>query len=282
MTHAVRPVVFGFARIGSASARRRTTIAVLAALASILPARSAGAQEEAKPEDVLIGGSAQQRYLLHGPGVDAQPPRDGWRLLVVMPGGDGSAEFAPFVGRIRENALDGDWLIAQMVAPKWSAEQTIVWPTRRLPSPGMEIGCEELFAAVVKDVAAKHELDPRYLFTLAWSSSGMLAYGLGLDPGSGVTGSFVAMSVYKPDGLPSLKGAKGQRFYILHSPDDRVCPVRMAEQARDELGEADAVVEYATYAGGHGWQGDVYGNLRTGLAWLETKAEKAKLRKRPR
>jgi len=280
MTQAHRAVEVGVGGIGTTSARRRTTIALLVALASILPTRAASAQDEPKPEDVLIGGDAQQRYLLHGPGADAKPPRDGWRLLIVLPGGDGSAEFAPFVGRIRENALDGDWLIAQIVAPKWSEDQTIVWPTRRSPTPGMEFGCEELFAAVVKDVAAKRELDPRYLFTLAWSSSGMLAYGLGLDPESGVTGSFVAMSVYKPDELPSLKRAKGERFYILHSPDDRVCPLRMAEQARDELGEAGAIVEYATYAGGHGWQGDVYGNLRTGLAWLEKQAEKAKLRKR--
>jgi poly(3-hydroxybutyrate) depolymerase len=282
MTQAHRTFSIECARYAEARVKRRTRFAVLVAFASLLPLRAAHAQDELKPEDVLVGGDAHQRYLLHGPAADAKPPRDGWRLLVVMPGGNGSAEFAPFVGRIRENALDGDWLIAQVVAPKWSEDQTIVWPTQRNPTPGMEFGCEELFAAVVKDVAAKRELDPRYLFTLSWSSSGMLAYGLALDPERGVTGSFVAMSVYKPDELPSLKKAKGERFYILHSPDDKVCPPRMAEQARDELDEAGAIVEYATYAGGHGWQGDVYGNLRTGLAWLEKQAEKAKLRKRPK
>jgi predicted esterase len=279
MAHALGLGTLEIVWCGAARTPLRAALALLAALAAVLPAR---AQEEPKPEDVLVGGHAQQRYLLHGPGADAKAPSGGWRLLVVLPGGDGSAEFAPFVGRIRENSLGGDWLIAQIVAPKWSAEQVIVWPTRRSPSAGMEFGCEELFAAVVKDVAAKRELDPRYLFTLSWSSSGMLAYGLGLEPEYGVTGSFVAMSVYKPDGLPSLKGAKGQRFYILHSPEDRICPPPMAEQARDELERADAIVEYATYAGGHGWHGDPFGNLRRGLSWLEKQAEKAKLRKRPK
>jgi predicted esterase len=282
MATAFRSIASASARYAIACARLHRVLGLLVALAALLPAGAQDAKAGPEPQDVLVGGDAQQRYLLHGPGADAQAPRDGWRLLVVMPGGDGSAEFAPFVGRIRENALGADWLIAQIVAPKWSAEQTIVWPTRRMPAEGMERSSEELFAAVVRDVAAKRELDPRYLFTLAWSSSGMLAYGLGLDPESGVTGSFVAMSVYRPDDLPSLKAAKGERFYILHSPEDQVCPPRMAEQARDELVEAKAVVEYATYAGGHGWHGDAFGNLRRGLAWLESQAEQAKPRKRAR
>ena len=63
-----------------------------------------------------------------------------------------------------------------------------------------------------------------------------------------MTGTFVAMSVFKPDLLPSLKPAKGRAFCILHSPDDKVC--------------------------------DVFGMLWRGLRWLESKAEKAKRRKR--
>ena len=260
--------------------RRVVRSFAFAALLLAGSARGLSIQDEPRPEEVLVGGDAQQRYFLHGPGPDAKAPSKGWRLLVVMPGGNGSADFAPFVGRIRENALGDDWLIAQIVAPRWDEEQVIVWPTKRSPTQGMEFTCEELFAAVVKDVGERRELDPRYLFTLTWSSSGMLAYTLALDEDSGVTGSFIAMSVYKPDQLPSLKTAKGKPFYLLHSPEDQVCPLRMAEQARDELDEVGAQVEFVTYSGGHGWHGDVFGTLRTGLSWLESKAEKAKLRKR--
>ena len=243
------------------------------------PAASQG--DEPKPAEFIVGGNTHQRYLLHGLDEKAKAPTQGWKLLVVFPGGDGSAEFAPFVGRIRENALGGDWLIAQIVAPKWDDKQAeqLVWPIQRTPWPGMEFDCEELFEAVVDDLGKKVELDERYLFTLAWSSSGMLAYTLGLEKDTRVTGSFIAMSVYQPDQLPSLKSAKGRGFYILHSPDDQVCPPRMAEQARDELEKAGAKVEYATYAGGHGWHGDVFGEIRRGVGFLENQAGKSKPRK---
>lgn len=241
------------------------------------PAPLAQAEEESAPRDVVIDGDPHQRYLLHAPAEGTQEPKEGWRLLVVMPGGDGSADFAPFVGRIRSNALGEEWLVAQIVAPVWSAEQaeSNVWPTKRNPWPEMEFPCEELFAAVVADVGKQKKLDPRFLFTLAWSSSGTLAYTLGVAEKTPVTGTFVAMSVFKPDLLPNLKGAKGQRFYILHSPEDFI-PIAMAEEARDELDERGAVVRYATYSGGHGWHGDVYGMLKTGLSWLESEAKDRK------
>lgn len=266
--------------------RALTLLATLAAALVTAAPRSSAApiQDEPKPEELLIDGDEHQRYLLHGPALEAKAPRDGWRLLVVLPGGGGGADFAPFVGRIRENALGEDWLIAQIVAPVWDEQQakSLVWPTKLSPWPKMKFTCEELFAAVVKDVAARRELDPRYLFTLSWSSSGPLAYTLALDKDSLVTGSFIAMSVYKPDQLPSLKGAKGQAFYILHSPEDTVCPLSMAEDAHKQLEKAGAEVEFATYAGGHGWRGDVFGNLRTGVEWPERRAKKAKLRKSSR
>ncbi|HVS18672.1 MAG TPA: hypothetical protein VMT18_08745 [Planctomycetota bacterium] len=259
----------------------------LVALAGALPlaAQSGeGENEGPRPLDVLVDDDPHQRYLLHGLDEDAKAPKGGWRLLVVLPGGNGSADFAPFVGRIREHALGKDWLIAQIVAPVWDEGQAarIVWPTKRSPYPKAEFTSEELFATVLEDVAQRCKLDERYLFTLAWSSSGPLAYTLALDQDTPVTGTFVAMSVFKPDLLPSLKPAKGRAFYILHSPDDKVCPFRMAEQARDELDEVGADVEFVDYTGGHGWHGDVFGNLRRGVRWLESKAERLKIKKRKR
>ena len=237
--------------------------------------------DEPAPAEIRIGGDEHKSYLLHGGGEGEKAPASGWKLLVVMPGGDGSAEFAPFVGRIRENALGKDWLVAQIVAPVWSADQakSNVWPTKLHPWPKMEFPCEELFAEVLADVGKGRELDPKHLFTLAWSSSGILAYTLGLQKETPVTGTFVAMSVFKPELLPSLKGAKGRRFYVLHSPEDFI-PIRMAEEARDQLTKKGATVAYATYDGGHGWKGDVYGMIRKGIGFLEKEAKKAKPRRR--
>jgi len=262
------------------------TITALALLLSTALPPAAGAapahalDDPPLPEPVVLDGDERKRYLLHGLEEGAKAPKEGWKLLVVMPGGSGSADFASFVGRIRENALGDDWLVLQLVAPVWSEEQAKakVWPTKRSPWPKMKFSCEELFEDALEDVRKEHELDPKYLFTLAWSSSGTLAYTLGLERKTPVTGTFVAMSVFKPELLPSLRGAKGRSFFLLHSPEDFI-PIRMAEEARDQLKEHGAEVEYATYPGGHGWKGDVYGMMRRGLEHLEEEARSAKRRR---
>ncbi len=135
----------------------------------------------------------------------------------------------------------------------------------------MRFTTEEFLHAVVRDIEQRHRLDPRSVFTLSWSSSGPAAYAASLAPGTVVRGSFIAMSVFRPGQLPPLDRARGQAYYLLHSPQDWI-PLRMAEEARDGLRAAGASVELATYQGGHGWHGDVYGNLRAGLRWLESRA----------
>jgi len=77
------------------------------------------------------------------------------------------------------------------------------------------------------------------------------------------------MSVFNPKFLPPLKNAKDHAYYIYHSPQDRMCPMRMAEQAKTSLLENGAKVTLATYEGGHGWHGNVYEGIRNGIEWLE-------------
>ncbi len=214
------------------------------------------------------GGDARKRFFLLGPKTEKAPKR-GYGLLLVLPGGDGSTAFHPFVKNVFENAVGEGWLLAQPVAVKWTEDQQIVWPTAKSKASKMKFTTEELIAAVVKEVGEKHDLDPRRIFTLSWSSSGPACYAASLAKGTPVTGSFVAMSVFKPDYLPSLGAAKGHAYYIYHSKEDRVCPFRMAEDAREKLEEKGAEVEFRTYEGGHGWHGDVFGDIRAGLAWLE-------------
>jgi predicted esterase len=89
-----------------------------------------------------------------------------------------------------------------------------------------------------------------------------------------VTGAYLAMSVFKPNELPKLDGAKGKPFFIDHSPDDKTCPFKMAEEARDALKKAGAAVEFVTYEGGHGWNGDLWGRLKKGIEHLTKNASK--------
>ena len=82
------------------------------------------------------------------------------------------------------------------------------------------------------------------------------------------------MSVFWKSKLSDLKKAKGHPYFLDHSRDDRTCPFRFAEEARDTLRKHGASVKMVTYKGGHGWHGDAFGRIRGGIEWLEKNREK--------
>jgi hypothetical protein len=85
-----------------------------------------------------------------------------------------------------------------------------------------------------------------------------------------VTGSLIAMSVFWPDRLPSLDRANDHAYFLLHSPEDKICPFKMAKRAARNLKERGAKVTLVTYQGGHGWQFPGWDDrIREGIQWLE-------------
>ncbi len=220
-------------------------------------------------QDLSAGKDKQKRFFLIGPATGAKAaPKGGFGLVIILPGGPGTADFLPFVKRIYKNAVPPGYVAAMPVAVKWSSDQEIVWPTSTNKVEGMKFTTEEFVEAVIADVAAKHKIDPARVFTLSWSSSGPAAYAVSLSSKK-VAGSFVAMSVFNPKYLPDLKKAKGHAYYLYHSKADRVCPYRMAAQAEKDLGNAGAAVKLVEYAGGHGWRGPLYDDIREGIEWLQ-------------
>lgn len=215
------------------------------------------------------GEHANMCYILHGGHVGPRV-RDGFRLIVVLPGGDGSAEFRDFVRSIQENALTRNHIIAQAIAPVWDDEQAeqVVWQTQSLPWPNMEFTTEEFIAAIIDDVAEQYTLDEDHIYALGWSSGGPPVYATAMQEETKLRGAFIAMSVFHPDQYPPAENASGRSFYILHSPEDFIA-MRFPEQARDTLSEAGAQVQLETYEGGHGWHGDVFGMISRGIQWLE-------------
>ena len=210
-------------------------------------------------------------YFLIGPQKPLAPPPKNYRLIIILPGGDGSADFHPFVKRIYKNALSHMYIAAQPVSIFWDKNQQVVWPTKTNPYPAMKFSTEEFIEAVVRDVKNKHPIDPNCIFTLSWSSSGPACYAASLQKEKSITGSFIAMSVFKPDQCPPLANAVGHAYAILHSPDDWI-PIKFAEDARDQLTENGARVKFMTYPGGHGWIGNVYYNISKGIQFLEIRS----------
>jgi predicted esterase len=234
-------------------------------------AAAARAQEDVadvRSKDLLVGKDPHKRYFLIGPMKGAEQPKGGYGLIVILPGGPGTADFHPFIKRIFKNAVPEGYLVAQPVAVKWADGQKVVWPTAADEIEGMKFTTEQFIDAVIDDVAAGHPIDRARVFTLTWSSSGPAAYAASLTSEK-VTGSFVAMSVFRPDRLPDLKKAKGHGYYLYHSPDDPVCPYEMAEQAAKALKASGARVTLVDYEGGHGWRGPLYENIAEGIRWLE-------------
>ena len=228
-------------------------------------------------QDLKAGGDADKRYFLIGPKKDAREPEDGYNLLLVLPGGDGSEAFLPFVKRIFKYSLSDRYLAAELVAVDWTGGDLnrVVWPTAKLSDPKMKFTTEEFVEAVIADVAGRHKINRRNVFTLSWSSGGPAAYAASLAPKKGVTGSFIAMSVFRADWLPALTAAKGHSYYLFQSPDDKICPLAHAERAADALRKEGAKVELVTYPGGHGWRGPIFPNIRKGIDWLEKNSDQA-------
>jgi len=221
-------------------------------------------------ERLHVEGNEKMGYFLIGVDPEKAAPPSGYHLVVVMPGGNGDAGFHPFVRRIWKYAMDeSNFIIAQPVAVHWTANQQIVWPTENVKVEQQEFSTELFVESVVADVGKRVKIDPGYVFTLSWSSSGPAAYAAALQEKTAITGSYIVMSVFKPDQLPPLENAKGRLFAIQHSPNDRVCPFVMAKDAEKRLTEHGAKVQFMEYPEGHGWSGNVYGRIRQNLDWLK-------------
>lgn len=234
-------------------------------------ARAAGDEDVADvpSKEMTVGGNDKQRYFLLGPLANEPAPAAGFGLVVVLPGGDGGAEFLPFVKRLYKFAMPKGYLVAEPVAVKWTPQQAIVWPTAKNRVADQAFTTEDFVDAVFSEVGRAHKLDPKRMLVLGWSSGGPAAYAVALRAKTPVVGAYIAMSVFKPSQLPSVAAAKGRSFVIDHSQEDKVCPFRMAEQARDALSRAGARVQLVTYRGGHGWRGDVFGRVGIGMRYLQ-------------
>ena len=247
------------------------TLSIVLLLVLVWSHSGVSVEADVPAETVRIGDDEKKTYVRIGPMKGAKRPAKGHPLLLIMPGGDGSADFQAFCQRIYKNACPEGWVAAQLVAPKWRDGQKIVWPTAKSKVKGMRFTTESFIDDVIEDVSEWKRIDDKRIAILGWSSSGpaIYAYSFGKKPKA--KRYFIAMSVFKPKELTSKPSVRGKSWYVLHSPEDRVCPHRMAQEAETFLKKRKARVTLVTYAGGHGWHGNVYGHMRKGLDWLDEK-----------
>ncbi len=225
-------------------------------------------------EQRTIDGDEKQSYFQIGPREGATMPESGWKVMLILPGGDGSADFHPFCRRIHMHALPEDYVAVQLVAPVWSDDENrVVWPSEKLNPQDGEFTTEQFIKAAVEDLKTCTEIDEQNVFALGWSSGGPPLYVNSVLDDSPVTGTFVAMSVFHPQNISDISGAEGHPYFILHSPGDWIPIDRHARVAVEQLGNAGAKTRLQLYSGGHGWVDDPYGNIRRGIQWLQENVE---------
>jgi predicted esterase len=240
--------------------------------ACLLLAGAAAAQDQAPSEAAerreLKSLERSCYYLIKDEAVEAGKPSG---LLVVLPGGDGGADFLPWVQRSLAGCTPSGFLCAMLTAPRWSETQEVVWPTAALPEPGMKYGTEQYVREVVADVAARYKVDKERLVILAWSSGGPAAWELLLSSDNPFGRAYVAMSVFKKQDAKALARAKGLRVVLDQSTEDRTTPFVHAEKAREALGENGAAVRLLSHGGEHGWTDNPLPRVTEGLRWLVSK-----------
>ncbi len=101
-----------------------------------------------QPIELKTQSGGQCEYLLVSPDTKVAKPQNGYPLLLILPGGDGSADFHPFVKAIHQYALAGRFAVAQPLAPP-----QIIWPTKS--SVWRIATTEESIAAIIRDVSAR-------------------------------------------------------------------------------------------------------------------------------
>ncbi len=232
---------------------------------------------EPEPDDIrdvpsrriALGGDPNRAYRIVGLQAKQPVPPKGYKLLVVLPGGDGSDDFRWFIRRMKKNAVPNDMLVAQIIAPRWSDWQAnnLVWPTRPNPFYGMKFPTEQLIEDVIADVRRQTHLAPDQIYALAWSSSGPAVYTAVASPRSSLRGAFIAMSVFRPAELPAPSALAGKRFFLYHSSHDFI-PIQQAHEAEQFMRAHGAKTQFREYQGTHGWTGNTFEDIHAGLDWL--------------
>ncbi len=257
------------------------------------PRQVVGAQIPISVENHQIGGDPQRAYLLLRPGVVAgngvPPPgaplppaapnanatvntKPG--LLVVLPGGSGNGTDAvPFWTEVAQKTFKGSYLIALPIAPKWNADQTLIWVTRnnRKQVKEAKFTTEAFVSDVVQDIARYQTFAPEKVFLHGAADSGPAVYACSLEAQTPFRGFYLLASTFQSAQLPPLDHARNRRYYLQHSKDDKVTPYWIAEAAQKLLSEHGAVVKLETYRGNHGYDfvDEIFPHIGAAVSWLE-------------
>ena len=161
------------------------------------------------------------------------------------PDGLGTRYWQDLIGR----NFKGKYLAAVAVAPQWNLKQSLLWPTQseKGNAKTAPFTTETLAAQIVKDVEANYPVNPSRVFLVGVGAGGQAAYACSLQAKTPFAGFALVGSPFRSSALPALSFAKGRRYSILHSPDDKQYPLFLAKAALEALQKAGADAKLTPY-----------------------------------
>lgn len=233
-------------------------------------------------ERQLLEGDPQRAYRLLCPasltqsaGRNASPQKQTFGLIVVLADdmSDGDELAAFWQKAIRQSLQDG-YFVALPVAPKWNTHQPAVWLTQRNVHQVEEarFSTEDFLNDIVTDVKRRYPIHPGHVFLHGIGTGGLAAYACSLNAMTPFKGFYLLSSPFKTAQLPALTAARGRRYLIQQSTEDRVTPYFLAKAADELLRKQSAVVKLVVTKGEHGYQFDPapWEQIHQAITWLET------------
>ncbi|MCW3095839.1 MAG: Phospholipase/Carboxylesterase [Chthonomonadaceae bacterium] len=232
----------------------------------------------------LLGDDPQRAYWLLCPAYIAPttaqngpvpPPRKPtFGLIVALAGGSGNGEdLTDFWQDAIQKSLKDGYFVALPIAPKWSAHQPAAWLTQQNIGQVKDarFSTEAFLQDIVKDVKERYPIDPGRLFLHGIGEGGLAAYACSLSDTTPFRGFYILSAPFKTAQLPPLTHARGRRYLIQQSKDDKVTPYFQAAAADELLRKQAAVVKLVVTKGEHGYKfaENPWEQITQDIGWLE-------------
>jgi predicted esterase len=204
---------------------------------------------------------------------NATPATSSAGLLVVLPPEGAGGPTSAFWSDVMRSVLKGRYYVAVAVPPQWEGAQTVSWLTENTLKQVKEarFSTEAFTADIVRDVSAQYNIDPQRIFLHGAAESGLAAYACSLSETTPFRGFYIHDAPFRSTQLSSLARARGRRYFLQQSEDDKAEPLWMADAARKMLTDKGATVKLASYhgTGPYNFGENRWERMGEAINWLE-------------
>ena len=237
----------------------------------------------AHPERHQLDGDHRAYWLLSPPhialtnrpnAVVSTLPDRKFGLIIVLADGVGSEQgLIDFWQDVIHKSLKDGYFVAVPIAPRWSASQPSLWLTEQNVGQVKEarFTTESFVNDIAADVSKHNPINPDRIFLHGVGEGGLAAYACSLSANTPFRGFYLLSAPFKTNQLPPLATARGRRYLIQQSKDDKITPYFQATAANELLRKQNALVNLISTQGEHGYKfaESPWEQIAQSIAWLE-------------